>query len=189
MENGKKPDRRVVRTKKAIRNAFAELFAKMPFEEITVTDIARKADINRKTFYNYYSGVHQIAEEIENEITASLERSLQGVNILTDLDVTLTRLNAVITENYDFCVHIFTAPANMNHTVKFLSALTVKIRDYYAGNADIPAEALGLMTEYTTAGMLAVYRRWFITQNKRPLEELSKDLSAVMLNGINGFIK
>ena len=124
MDAEKRQDRRVVRTKRAIRNAFAELFAKMPFEDITVTDIARKADINRKTFYNYYSGVHQIAEEIENEITLSLERSLQGVNILTDLDVTLARLNSVIAENYDVCMHIFTAPANVNHTAKFLSALT-----------------------------------------------------------------
>ena len=56
MEENVRQDRRVRRTKRAIRNAFAELLSEKPYEEITVTDITELADINRKTFYNYYAG-------------------------------------------------------------------------------------------------------------------------------------
>ena len=35
-------------------------------------DIAELADINRKTFYSYYSGVHMIVEETENEIILTI---------------------------------------------------------------------------------------------------------------------
>lgn len=35
---------------------------------ITVKDIAQEADINRKTFYSHYSGVHQVFEQIDDEI-------------------------------------------------------------------------------------------------------------------------
>lgn len=53
MENtAHKPDRRVARTKKAIKNAFAELMSEKEISEITVKDIAETADVNRKTFYN-----------------------------------------------------------------------------------------------------------------------------------------
>ena len=45
-------DRRVIRTKKAIRNAFAQLLSVKKLEDITVKDIAELADINGKTFYS-----------------------------------------------------------------------------------------------------------------------------------------
>ena len=48
-------DRRIVKTRKAIRCAFAELLTQKTMQEITIKDIAETADINRKTFYAHYS--------------------------------------------------------------------------------------------------------------------------------------
>ena len=45
-EKEKKPDRRVLKTKKAIRNALAQLLAEKELEEITVKEVADTADIN-----------------------------------------------------------------------------------------------------------------------------------------------
>ena len=69
-ENGpeKKTDRRVLKTKRAIRNAFATLLSEKDLNAITIKDISDVADINRKTVYNYYAGIHEILDEIENEI-------------------------------------------------------------------------------------------------------------------------
>ena len=44
-----KQDRRVMKTKKAIRSAFARLLAEKDIDRITVKDIAEAADVNRKT--------------------------------------------------------------------------------------------------------------------------------------------
>ncbi|MBQ3987763.1 MAG: TetR/AcrR family transcriptional regulator, partial [Ruminococcus sp.] len=63
----KKPksvDRRVLKTKRAIRNAFAKLMVEKDINDITIMELADTADINRKTFYNYYSGVYQVVEDI-----------------------------------------------------------------------------------------------------------------------------
>ena len=58
MENKTKSvDRRVIKTKRAIRNAFAKLMVEKDINDITIIELAEAADINRKTFYNYYSGV------------------------------------------------------------------------------------------------------------------------------------
>jgi len=57
-EPAKKIDRRVVKTKKAIHNAFAKLLTEKELNDITISDIAELADINRKTFYNYYAGIY-----------------------------------------------------------------------------------------------------------------------------------
>lgn len=81
----KKPDRRVLKTKKAIRNALAQLLAEKELEEITVKEVADTADINRKTFYNYYAGVHQVIDEIENEIISTFDQAIREVDARRDI--------------------------------------------------------------------------------------------------------
>ena len=49
----KKIDRRAIKTKKAICNAFSQLLAEKAIHKITVQEIADKADINRVTFYKH----------------------------------------------------------------------------------------------------------------------------------------
>ena len=50
MEEKNKPvDRRVLKTKRAIRNAFAKLMAEKDINDITIIELAETADINRKS--------------------------------------------------------------------------------------------------------------------------------------------
>ena len=50
----KKIDRRQVRTKRRIRDAFMELIMEKPMEKLTIKELAERADIDRKTFYLHY---------------------------------------------------------------------------------------------------------------------------------------
>ena len=69
-------DRRVIRTKKAIREAFAKLLTEKDINDITISDIAELADINRKTFYNYYDGIYQVVDEIENGLHPNVVKAV-----------------------------------------------------------------------------------------------------------------
>ena len=79
----KKTDRRVVKTKNAIFKAFVELLNEKDINQITITDVAKRANINRKTFYNYYSDINDVMEEIENLVVANVIKlridSYQGI--------------------------------------------------------------------------------------------------------------
>ena len=59
-------DKRIMKTRRSIHSAMTDLLAVKPIEEITVTELAEAAEINRKTFYNYYSSVYMVAEEMED---------------------------------------------------------------------------------------------------------------------------
>ena len=57
------------KTKAAIRAAFAEMLEeKGDLDKITVTELVRRADINRSTFYLHYSDIYDIVSEIENSL-------------------------------------------------------------------------------------------------------------------------
>lgn len=77
----KKVDRRIAKTKKAIYRAFAQLLSEKNINDITIKDIADRADINRKTFYNYYDGIYELTGEIENKIIDSFEKVIREHNV------------------------------------------------------------------------------------------------------------
>ena len=56
-------DRRVSRTKNAVMQAFLELSAQNDTGKVTVTELAKKANIDRKTFYLHYDSVDSVFEE------------------------------------------------------------------------------------------------------------------------------
>jgi AcrR family transcriptional regulator len=49
-------------------DVFCALYKTMPVEKITVTELARKAGYNRGTFYEYFSGVYDLLEQLEDEL-------------------------------------------------------------------------------------------------------------------------
>ena len=52
------------RTQKAIREGFISLLNEVPFEKITVLDIAARSNINRNTFYYYYGDIFALVEDV-----------------------------------------------------------------------------------------------------------------------------
>ena len=51
-----------IRSRQMITNAFMQLLKEKSYEEITVTDIAERAQLVRKTFYRNFTGKDEIIE-------------------------------------------------------------------------------------------------------------------------------
>lgn len=59
---GKKKDLRWVRSERNIMSAFDEMLHEMPLSKITVTALAKNADMNKATFYLHYCDIYALAE-------------------------------------------------------------------------------------------------------------------------------
>lgn len=70
--DAKKPDRRTIKTRKALCAGLAELLTTKELHRITVQEIADKADVNRVTFYKHYLDVYDLYEKLENEVITEL---------------------------------------------------------------------------------------------------------------------
>ncbi|MEN2766939.1 TetR/AcrR family transcriptional regulator [Ornithinibacillus xuwenensis] len=70
-------DLRIVKTKEALHAALLDLLNDKVLEDITISEICRKAKVNRGTFYLHYSQIEDLFEEYFKEITADLARSYQ----------------------------------------------------------------------------------------------------------------
>lgn len=88
-----KDDKRVRRTKRAIREALLRLIQDKPVARVTTTELCAEADINRNTFYAHYSAPEEVLAEVEeeflNEISSMLEETYE------DGEFTLSMFKAI----------------------------------------------------------------------------------------------
>ncbi|MDF2834381.1 MAG: TetR family transcriptional regulator [Paenibacillus sp.] len=78
MDTEAKVDRRIVKSREAINKAFMELFLAKPFEQITIHDIADKANVNRGTVYLHYSDKYDL---LDKSIDARISELLTFCNL------------------------------------------------------------------------------------------------------------
>lgn len=60
-------DRRTAYSKRMIRESLYELIKEKPLDKISVTEICQKADVNRSTFYAYYTDIYDLHQKIIKE--------------------------------------------------------------------------------------------------------------------------
>ena len=187
----KKVDRRVLKTKRAICNAFAELLSKKELNDITIKNVADLADVDRKTVYNYYSGIHEILDEIENKVVASYEKIIAEIDLKKGLENPyniFNTLTSVLSSNLDFYSHLLKINTNSQLVVKIVTALKNRVQETFLKQGIFPKDKVNLISTFIVSGMLSAYQFWFNTGMTQPIEEFSKDVSSLVLNGISDMI-
>lgn len=187
----KQPDRRVLRTKRAIRSAFAQLLTAKDVNDITIKEIADLADINRKTFYNYYSGVHQVMDEVENEIITAFEADLQDFDFHRDIQDparTFSKLSNIVNSDLQFYGTLLQARNRSLLQDKLTNLLRGKAVEVLRTKYDGDPLNLQIAVDYTMSGIMGVYLNWFHSGCTVSVEELSKIVSRLVACGAETFL-
>ncbi len=79
--------RATTKTRRKIQEAFAELLKERgATNDISVTDLAERAEITRGTFYNYYNNINEVRVELQNEIEKHLFSEYKNLNTLEGIE-------------------------------------------------------------------------------------------------------
>ena len=77
-------DRRTVRTRNALRDALAaEIVATGDLSQVTVTAVADRAGITRRTFYSHYRDIPGLVASIEAEALVDLSAHARDIAQVT----------------------------------------------------------------------------------------------------------
>ena len=61
-----KEDKRVIKTKRALRLGLAELLAEKSIQNITVKELSDRVEINRSTFYANFTDIYDLYHKTED---------------------------------------------------------------------------------------------------------------------------
>ena len=180
----RKSDLRVMKTKRAIHTAFAELLTEKNIDDITVTDIASRAMINRKTFYNNYRGVYELVDELENEVIRTFETAMQGIDFIENPYAVFVKLTEIINSDMDFYGALLRSSRNAGLAHKIRQTLQQKAQDLFASRVELPPDQMEVMMNYSISGIVAVYQSWFNSERRQLIEEVSDIVSRMCLAGL-----
>jgi AcrR family transcriptional regulator len=91
MAGQKKIDKRIIRTRQLLTEAFFEVLEEKGFQRMTVQDITGRANVNRATFYDHYEDKadlfnsiidHTFQQKLDNKIPAMADFNLGILRVL-----------------------------------------------------------------------------------------------------------
>ncbi len=72
-----KTDRRAIRSKRLIAEAWRELVLEKEYKKISVSDIVERADIGRATFYAHFEDKEHLGKFMFSKLLAQIEKEIQ----------------------------------------------------------------------------------------------------------------
>jgi len=88
------------KTNKKIKEAFAELLKeKKDLNNITVTELVKKADITRSAFYTHFDSVYDVAQDFQNEALDLLMTNMKVIKSEEEFDYYLDIIFNYLQEN------------------------------------------------------------------------------------------
>lgn len=166
-------DRRVIRTKQLIKDALIRLMERKKLAEITVSELAREAGVDRRTFYLHYDNIYDIVAEIDDEAIQKLEKAVCAWNpaegqdyfdVYTDIMLSnLSYYERIIKDRSYYTLEHRCKEIMRNDLLNHLrkdSQMDPLTRDFYA--------------EYVASGIINMYTHWIRTEKPMPVEQLTQ---------------
>lgn len=183
-----KVDLRILKTRKAIKEAFLTLIQTKEYERITVQDIAKEAMINRNTFYLHYIDKVDLMEKLSQESINNLDTCLGLDKMdLSKLDQAmmasmLSSLFKAVESDIDFFKIMITQSGQPCFTTYLKEALKKQILagmgDYYHD------QKMNVSLEYMVSGLVGVICLWVKESDRLNLEELIEQLSKIHFHNV-----
>lgn len=168
-------DRRQRKSREAIQNALLALLRDKPLDQITISELSAKADVNRKTFYNNYHSLQEVRDELDNRYLDKVFSMLEGNPVsmlLNNSESFFQLLFRGLYDNIDQSRLIFESGENIclsNRLKEITLPYLQRIRTEKGMNtAYLPFEA-----EYIDNGLSAIINTWLHSSPMLPPDEIA----------------
>ncbi|WHI54465.1 TetR/AcrR family transcriptional regulator [Mammaliicoccus lentus] len=193
-------DRRVRKSKAAIKKAFIQLLEDSQIERITIRQISDKADINRGTFYLNYDDKYALLEEMEDEQIADLKKlvDIRKVNLAQKTaeefieifsNEVIKKVIIHISENIEF----YHAILNLDRTSKIEERITDMILsniNYLIGeNNTVYGVPDDYYLRYVSGALMSMVKYWVHNENRVSIEELVQYIVTISTRGTLSILK
>lgn len=162
MDCFEKKDRRIRKTKQAIKIALVDLLSRKKIINITVKELTDYADINRKTFYNHYQSIQEVVDEIIYDAAITYFFPLVEA-VFHGRKETLLEVTRVFRSEKAFFNHLLQAKNNFEIKEQIYEILFCRMLSDAQAQAPNPTECENFTRctlNYVISGVFVVYMDW-----------------------------
>ena len=165
-------DARIVKTKQKIKDTLMLLLQSKRISEVTISELCKKANINRNTFYAHYSTPEQVLDEVANDLQEGL------YSVLNDSSTSEQTLIAACKYTKDNAKNNIILLDNNAESIFVKKGIdhSINSRIYVVDNQNgrFSEKQIKLIHEYITIGAVAIMKSWLYSGMKESPEEIGK---------------
>lgn len=192
MENESLLSSRAVKTNRRIHAAFFTLLRQKEFGKITVSDIAREAGINRKTFYAYYNDLDELLAGIEDSLIDKYRPLLMSIDVTSgsfDAKAFFEQFNSLAREDID----IYRTLAQYGMLIHILEKIEELIVEIITRQLPMPSREKEIRcrfyAQYAASGLLSILTHWIGDPQGLSLDDFTDMAANVTVFGVSSFVR
>lgn len=192
-KNQDKVDRRVIKTKAAIRQAFTELLNEKPIRDIRVKELSERIHINRGTFYQYYRDIYDMQDHLEEELYEEFSHIFEiheAPNSPEDIKARLVDIFTLLRQNADLTLALL----GPNGDPKFVQSIQEMLRlrcindlihfDPHVAEGANSEKIFDYGYAFVVSGSMGMLRKWLSEDPDRTPEEMVDIIGGILMQGI-----
>ncbi len=187
-----KTDRRVLKTRRAIEEAFERLIADTDYDKITVSAIAREANINRKTFYLHYDSVDDLIDSLAKSYAEMTVQHAIDEGLLDKHPLDIAEISKFLGERYRearLLNPLFVRKLPTSHLIDAMQGPLEKlIAEERKAVGLKPIENLGYAVGLFLAGIFKVYESWYNSCDDVQFEKITRLVWFTLARGLDGIL-
>lgn len=154
-----KENQRIKLTKTLLKNSLINLMHTKSIHKITIKELCENADINRSTFYLYYSDQYQLLKEIEDELLFNATEHLKNIDSNFDNVHYLKELLYYMKSNSDIFDTLLCRQENMSFQTKLIDISNKNLKLNL--NLKCEEKIADYIYRYVIFGCLSLITKWF----------------------------
>lgn len=187
-------DRRVRKSKRAIKQAFIELLTENNLDCITIQQISDLADVNRGTFYLNYEDKYALLDEMENEQIEEIKGfvDIRKMDLSTKTsdrfieDFANKVIKNVIThieQNMEFYQVILNLERKSQIEEQLADIVRSNIKHLIGNKDNVFGIPENYYLSYVIGSMMSMIKYWVSDENRVSVEELVNYVSTIASTG------
>lgn len=181
-------DKRITKTKNNLKTALVKLLENNKVEDISIVELTKLANVNRKTFYLHYNEVASILREIENNTYEKVK------NLISNFELNQETLEEFVFQLFSLFIddpHVFALMKNTPYSKTFTTLLDkLLIEEVNKKYVFVTNTAVSTSLQYTIAyhvfGSVRLFYTWLKNSQNLDLRVFSKFLATLVIKGAKG---
>lgn len=165
------------KTNQKIKEAFAILMQeKKSLNNITVTELVKKAEITRSSFYTHFESIYDVAQSLQDETLNVLINNIKDIESLDGFDKCVDIIFKYLEENE----HIYRMMLSSNDPLLFLSRLNKFFNNYTKEFLTKDNDSdLSLSITFFTDGCMDLIVKYFRKDINYSLDDIKKYIKSL----------
>ena len=183
-------DRRVRKTKAALRHGLAVLTQKKSIKEITVKELVEEVDINRSTFYLHYTDIYSMVSELERELLTEFKHAIDlypPTSSEEEMCRFFEHIYNILSDNREICIALVSENGDISFIRQVEDFVAERIKNIFESGMVKNVYDVRYVFDFCISGGMGLFKHWLTDENALEPAHMAKITTDMVVGTLKSF--